>query len=88
VFGALLGLTVGSGLGAAMVHALKNQGVGTLAPPWAAGSPSRAGLEPPDGIHPVTPADIQRKAIARDILTDLHAAQVGVCPLATVLAAG
>jgi len=34
VFGALLGLAVGSGLGAAMVHALKNQGVGTLALPW------------------------------------------------------
>ncbi|HEU4426327.1 MAG TPA: FtsX-like permease family protein, partial [Pilimelia sp.] len=34
VFGALLGLAVGSGLGAAVVHALKSQGIGTLSLPW------------------------------------------------------
>jgi putative ABC transport system permease protein len=35
VFGALLGLAVGSGLGAAVVRALKSQGVTALAFPWA-----------------------------------------------------
>jgi len=34
VFGALLGLAVGSGLGAAVVRALKSQGIGALAFPW------------------------------------------------------
>jgi putative ABC transport system permease protein len=33
-FGALLGLVVGSGLGAAVVRALKNQGITELALPW------------------------------------------------------
>ncbi len=35
VFGALLGLAVGSGLGAAVVRALKDQGVPELSLPWA-----------------------------------------------------
>jgi putative ABC transport system permease protein len=34
VFGALLGMAVGSGLGAAVVRALKSQGFGVLAFPW------------------------------------------------------
>jgi putative ABC transport system permease protein len=34
VFGALLGMAVGSGLGAAAVRALKSQGLGVLAFPW------------------------------------------------------
>jgi len=34
VFGALLGLAVGCGLGAAAVQALKNQGFNELALPW------------------------------------------------------
>jgi putative ABC transport system permease protein len=34
VFGALLGLAVGSALGAAVVRALKSQGIGSLAFPW------------------------------------------------------
>jgi putative ABC transport system permease protein len=34
VFGALLGMAVGSGLGAAVVRALKSQGIGVLAMPW------------------------------------------------------
>jgi putative ABC transport system permease protein len=35
VFGALLGLAVGTGLGAAVVRALKDQGITTLALPWS-----------------------------------------------------
>jgi len=35
VFGALLGLAVGAGLGAAVVRALKDEGISTLALPWA-----------------------------------------------------
>jgi len=34
VFGALLGMAVGAGLGAAVVRALKSQGIGVLALPW------------------------------------------------------
>jgi putative ABC transport system permease protein len=34
VFGALLGLVVGAGLGAAVVQALHDQGITTLALPW------------------------------------------------------
>ena len=35
VFGALLGIAVGSGLGAAVVRALHNQGITQFALPWA-----------------------------------------------------
>jgi putative ABC transport system permease protein len=35
VFGALLGLAVGTGLGAAVVRALKDEGITTLALPWS-----------------------------------------------------
>jgi len=35
VFGALLGVAVGSGLGTAVVRALKDQGIPELALPWA-----------------------------------------------------
>jgi putative ABC transport system permease protein len=35
VFGALLGVVVGTGLGAAVVKALKDEGITTLALPWA-----------------------------------------------------
>jgi putative ABC transport system permease protein len=35
VFGALLGLAVGSGLGAAVVRALRDEGISTLAFPWS-----------------------------------------------------
>ena len=34
VFGALLGMAVGIGLGAAVVRALKDQGITQLALPW------------------------------------------------------
>jgi putative ABC transport system permease protein len=34
VFGALLGVAVGAGLGASVVRALKSQGFGELALPW------------------------------------------------------
>jgi putative ABC transport system permease protein len=35
VFGALLGLAVGAGLGAAVVRALRDEGITTLALPWS-----------------------------------------------------
>ena len=35
LFGALLGIVVGAGLGSAVVHALKDQGFTHLAFPWA-----------------------------------------------------
>jgi len=35
VFGALLGIAVGTGLGAAVVRALADQGIQTLTLPWA-----------------------------------------------------